>query len=90
MDIHKKCDKQGPILIIIKSEMGRKFGLYTFFSRNKSQNTEDSFIFSLKDNLKFVKVMRKKFYNDRHYYVDGYLCSLGDDDLTIRSDSNIN
>ncbi len=53
---HGKCNNQSPILNVVESEHGRKFGGYTsvkFDSTCKYYQDENAFIFSLSDKKKF-------------------------------------
>ncbi len=53
---HAKCDNQSPILNMIESEHGRRFGGYTsvkFDSSSKWFKDENAFIFSLTENKNF-------------------------------------
>ena len=57
---HLKCNNKGATLIFIKSEMQRIFGGYTDISWQSGngyykQGNENSFIFSLRDDGKFIK-----------------------------------
>ena len=59
---HEKCDDQGPTLTIIKSGKGKVFGGYTDIpwgiieGGNFAEGDNNTFVFSLRPNSKFVKL----------------------------------
>ncbi len=83
IDFCNKCYNKSPILIIIKSEMGRIFGGCIDFSEINFNNTGDSFLFSLRDNLNFVKVMHRK--NCRDYRYSEFLIKWSDYNKWLQS-----
>ena len=55
LNFHKKVDKQGPTLSIIKSEMNKVFGVYRTVSFNSSWSME-----SFEDPTAFIFSFEKK------------------------------
>lgn len=93
-DFHKKCDKKGPTITLIKSERGRLFGGFTMVSwssmnedkmgktQNPNKHDREAFLFSIDNDLQFKVNDPSKAVN----HCESLGPSFGDDELSILSE----
>jgi hypothetical protein len=74
-DFHNECDKKGPTICVVKSELGRTFGGFTNLIWDSSMNLGfiegegKSFIFQLDFNLKLNCIRREAEIANNEYAI---------------------